>query len=332
MTYRLSHLFWGTGYLSLGFAAFDAVGAIAAVCVMVASTAIAQLNSIPRLSILVASVLGILLMTGQLLSGSCFPCNRSLHSIRNLVQVTIFYDMQHKKLPNHPSDDPAEPPTAWPVRLLTEIEQPAMAEEYDYTQPWDHPNNAKLLAPRLFVDANHRGSQERIFCAIVGPETTWGDGSQGRSLSEVQDDPGETILFVEVDGHGIHWCEPRDLTVDEAVELLTSPVTPETGGQMCDAGYFWRSVNVRSIAMCNGRVYLQSEPLEQKTVLALITANGGEQVSLPEYDLVAKPPLDYRRAISYPLFILFSLTLLTRASFWAITEPEASAPGESTSE
>ena len=52
------------------------------------------------------------------------------------------------------------------------------------------------------------------YVAVVGPETAW-PGITGRKLSEITDDPASTILVLEVAHSGIHWMEPKDLTLDE---------------------------------------------------------------------------------------------------------------------
>jgi prepilin-type processing-associated H-X9-DG protein len=57
------------------------------------------------------------------------------------------------------------------------------------------------------------------YIAIIGPGTAWRDDGPVK-FSDLPDNGSHTVMAVEVVNSGVHWAEPRDLTVDEALEGL----------------------------------------------------------------------------------------------------------------
>ena len=57
------------------------------------------------------------------------------------------------------------------------------------------------------------------YMAIIGPGTAWREDGPVK-LSDLPDGGSHTVMAVEVVNSGVHWAEPRDLTVDEALEGL----------------------------------------------------------------------------------------------------------------
>jgi hypothetical protein len=57
------------------------------------------------------------------------------------------------------------------------------------------------------------------YLAVIGPGTAWREDGP-IELSDFPDGGAHTIMLVEVANSGVHWAEPRDLTVDEALENM----------------------------------------------------------------------------------------------------------------
>ncbi len=49
------------------------------------------------------------------------------------------------------------------------------------------------------------------YVAVIGPETAW-RGTKPLSLDQLED-PSRTILVIEKANSGIHWMEPRDVSI-----------------------------------------------------------------------------------------------------------------------
>jgi prepilin-type processing-associated H-X9-DG protein len=115
-------------------------------------------------------------------------------------------------------------------------------------------------------------AEETSYVMIVGERTIGGTPNETVRMSSVKDGTSNTILAIEVAASGIHWMEPRDMTVDEAVDYITNP---EASGQRhAHPG----GVNV---LLCDGSVQFIAETIDPQTLRALLTRDDGQAVSIP---------------------------------------------------
>jgi prepilin-type processing-associated H-X9-DG protein len=98
--------------------------------------------------------------------------------------------------------------------------QAPLYNAYDFTEPWDGPNNMKLLASRHSPyachsnhDANIPGASQTTYLAVVGPQAAW-NGDKSRKLADFGKDAASTIMLIEVADSDIPWTEPRDYSAD----------------------------------------------------------------------------------------------------------------------
>ena len=120
---------------------------------------------------------------------------------------------------------------SWRSVLLPFIEQQELYKEYDFSKPWNSPENMRLAdrMPATYATNYQKGKVTTNYLAIVGPETIWRtneDGSKAlpRRSSEVSDDRDSTLLFVENFGKEVHWLSPYDLEFDEMSFELDDPM------------------------------------------------------------------------------------------------------------
>lgn len=124
----------------------------------------------------------------------------------------------HTFPPAYIADKNGRPMHSWRVLILPDLGENDLYKQYDFSEPWDGPNNRKLLAarPRVYAcpadkEVQSPRSTETSYVAVVGPHSAW-LGSKPRKLSELS--AATTILLVETTDAGIPWTEPRDLSVD----------------------------------------------------------------------------------------------------------------------
>ncbi len=115
---------------------------------------------------------------------------------------------------------------SWRVLLLPFIDAGALYDRYDFSEPWDGPNNRQLVSqmPNSYVLPGEVPGNSGVtnYLAIVGPETVW-PGSVGKNFHDIAD-ASNTIMIVENRGSTICWMEPRDLELDNmSFELSTDP-------------------------------------------------------------------------------------------------------------
>jgi hypothetical protein len=158
---------------------------------------------------------------------------------------------------------------SWRVLLLPYIEQDNLYRQYDFSEPWDGPNNRRLAErmPRMYAYAgeDQPGNMTTNYLAVVGPETAW-PGSATISYDDVSDGTGTTILLVENRGMGVHWMEPRDLVLADMDLALNSPHGVSS------------KYDPPAVGMLNGGIYSLGPAVTPEILRAMLTIRGGEPV------------------------------------------------------
>lgn len=135
--------------------------------------------------------------------------------------------------PAYVPDEHGNPMHSWRVLILPYLELGDVYEQYDFSQPWNSPDNMALARshPEILdvFQCTYDGNRDTgwtSYVAIVGQETVW-PGAKSLDGEEVFSDR-EAILLTEVKQSGIHWMEPRDLSYEEATQGLIES-SPHSG-------------------------------------------------------------------------------------------------------
>jgi len=119
--------------------------------------------------------------------------------------------------PAYVADADGRPLHSWRVLLLPFLDQQELYQQYNFDEPWNGPNNRKLMPLRPGVYALHdetsQQAQETNYLAVVGRQTAW-PGSRAHKLGKQKTEGDQPILVVENVGSGVSWLEPRDLQFD----------------------------------------------------------------------------------------------------------------------
>jgi type II secretory pathway pseudopilin PulG len=145
------------------------------------------------------------------------------NNLKQIALALLYYEQANGCFPPaYVADKNGRPMHSWRVLILPYMEELYLYKTYDFTEPWDGLKNKKLLAnrPMGYVcpsdpNAYSPGSTQTSYVAVVGRNAAW-PGAKTRKLGSV-DFPGgvtNTIMVVEVANSGIHWTEPRDLSLD----------------------------------------------------------------------------------------------------------------------
>jgi hypothetical protein len=179
--------------------------------------------------------------------------------------------------PAYKADASGKPLYSWRVSLLPFLGEDNAYFQLDRSQPWNSPHNKKIvdsIEPWFFHCPSAKGERyETSYVAVVGPETAW-PGAKAMRLGDIGDRPGQTILLIEVVDSGIHWAEPRDWPYEWAIQgINTQPTMPGlSSGHRSGA----------QAAFFDGTVRFLPNDTPLETLRALLTANGGEEVTIPE--------------------------------------------------
>jgi Protein of unknown function (DUF1559) len=127
------------------------------------------------------------------------------------------------------ADETGRPMHSWRVLLLPYLEEEALYNDYDFSEPWDGPHNSRLLAkmPRLFScptrdSAATRRPSVTSYVLVSGPGTMF-PGAESTRYEQVTDGSDNTLAAVEISNVQIPWTKPEDLDVRTMSLLINDP-------------------------------------------------------------------------------------------------------------
>jgi hypothetical protein len=157
-------------------------------------------------------------------------------------------------------------PYSWRVAILPYLEQQALYSAYNFDEPWDGPNNRKLLEsmPSAYAHPSVRGGKSTYtsYFVFTGPDTMLGKGDKP-SFADVLDGTSNTLLAVEAK-RDVPWTKPEDIPFDARGPL------PELGGFTPD-GF--------NAGFGDGSVRFIKQTINPEVLRALITRAGGEVIN-----------------------------------------------------
>ena len=132
--------------------------------------------------------------------------NRSMCA-SNLRQISLALKIYHNLHGSYPPivsySATGRPMHSWRTHLLPIIEQPALAAQYDWTEPWNGPLNSRMNTARIRLFQCPRdltaNKSNITYLAIDVP------GAQ----------PGDPFVVIEVHGSGVGFFEPRDVSLTD---------------------------------------------------------------------------------------------------------------------
>jgi hypothetical protein len=169
------------------------------------------------------TLFGLVVLIGLMLPAvsAARAATRRLQCNNNMKQIALaLYNYRQANgcfPPAYIADKNGKPMHSWRVLILPYMEQQSLYKLYNFNEPWDGPNNKKLLAsrPRVYIcpsdmDAYTRKATCTSYVAVVGPKAAW----PGREPGKPTGDLSQTIMLVESCDTDIQWTEPKDVSLD----------------------------------------------------------------------------------------------------------------------
>ena len=144
------------------------------------------------------------------------------NNMRQLQLAMLNYESSFNEFPEATELDTAgKPMHSWRVRILPFIEEQALYDQYDFSQPWDSPTNLNLLdkMPNVFSCPCCEESNRTFYKLVVGPGTLF-DGGERTFDRIMVDGSSNTIAIVEDGQNPVEWTRPSDISIDEAIAAL----------------------------------------------------------------------------------------------------------------
>jgi beta-lactamase regulating signal transducer with metallopeptidase domain len=199
----------------------------------------------------------------------------SKNNLKKLAIAMLMYQDRQKTYPPavfYKRPD-GKTPYSWRVALLLDLGYEELYKQYNLDEPWDSPNNRKLLdkMPEVFrCPADKADSTNASYFALVGPVTMFekndtGGFKAGTKMKDVRDGTAHTILLVEAK-RDIPWTKPEDIAYDPEKAL------PELGG-FFDDGFH--------AVFADGSVHFIPKTISENVLRLLINKDERQPVQLP---------------------------------------------------
>jgi hypothetical protein len=147
----------------------------------------------------------------------------------NLKQIGLALNNYHNANGHFPManavDQNGTPLFSWRVEILPMLGYDKLYKSFEKDEPWNSPHNAKILGQESIKqynctsDVREKDDFTTNYIAIIGPGTVWREDGPIK-FSDLPDGGSHTVMLVEVANSGVHWAEPRDFTVDAALERM----------------------------------------------------------------------------------------------------------------
>jgi Protein of unknown function (DUF1559) len=192
-------------------------------------------------------------------------CKNNLRQIGMALQN--YHDTYKTFPPAFVADEQGKPMHSWRVLILPYLGRLDLYARYDFSEPWDGPNNSRLALemPAVYACPSHPGAGGSFtaYAAVFGDACVF-RGAEAVKQSDINDGLSNTLLVGEVSQAGLHWMAPVDIDVSQ------NPGVGNTNGfssYHIGGGHF---------LMGDGAVRFISQDVSQGAFQALTTRAGGE--------------------------------------------------------
>ncbi len=222
----------------------------------------------------------VLRLFGPVLASARVTRQRS-QSVNNLKQIGLAFHNYHayhaanNHFPASANRDRGKFPYSWRVAILPYINEQELFNQYRFDEPWNSPNNSKLIdrMPAIYAYPTWSGgpsSRSQTSYFVLTGDSTIGGTEGGATIAEITDGTSNTILAVE-SSQQVPWTKPEDIQV--APKDPTS-LLPDLGG-FTPEGF--------NVLFADGSVHFLKKSVRPNVLKALMTRNGGEVVSSDAY-------------------------------------------------
>ncbi|MGH7169411.1 MAG: DUF1559 domain-containing protein, partial [Gemmataceae bacterium] len=221
------------------------------------------------LSCVVLALLGLLLPAVQKVREAATRA-QSINNLKQMMLAMHNYNVAYNTLPPAGVGAPGLPPArrkpllSWRVAILPFIDQQLLYNQFKLDEPWNGPNNIKLLArmPKIYMlpGDGKTPSDHTHYQVFVGNGAAF-DKTRGHGIADFTDGTSNTILIVEAE-KAVPWTKPEDVSFDPS-----KPIVPLM------SRYFH---GVFHVAMADGSVRQVVPAISENTLKAAITRRGGD--------------------------------------------------------
>lgn len=181
---------------------------------------------------IIAALVGVDLLLPRVGSG---PGSSRIACSNNLKQIALGLHNYHAANgcfpPAYVTDKNGRRMHSWRALILPYVEGEPLYGVYDFNEPWDGPNNRKLirLRPAAYSCPGEYAQvvedpTRTAYLAVVGTNAAW-PGTQARSTRDpaLAGKLDTTIMLIETADSNIAWSQPDDLPLDDLESTGKTP-------------------------------------------------------------------------------------------------------------
>lgn len=226
--WRIRHLFYATTFYASGIALGPTTIWATTLWLLISFFALRKRDGLSAIKLLLWVALGVLFVSAMLPNVHVHRTPRAetvcQNNLRQIALAIHSYESDHGNLPESRVLGPNQKPLhSWRVLILPYLEEDLLYEQYRFDEPWDGPNNRKLhnQMPDVFKCPTCDVRVHTTYKMVRGMGTAFVDG-QSKKFSDIKDGTAQTGLLIEDAGNPVHWMQPTDLTLEEAVKVFSN--------------------------------------------------------------------------------------------------------------
>jgi hypothetical protein len=266
LRYRLIHFFYAMALFAASFALFESTGFLVALFVLGFWLIVFMVEPTRYgLAFAVLAAFLFLCLASSCLTLAVMEARRGTHAHtycpNNLKQLGLglhnYHDSFGQFPPTYFADSNGNRLHSWRTMILPYTEQSDVYKKYDLSEPWDGPTNSKLHKTRI---SYHLCPEDKLdfagetsYVAVCGEGATWTD-QNALELSEFFRGSSNTVLVIETHHSGIHWMEPRDISIEAAIQELSHPDFVTDEGHRGKEFFFDYGLRGHNALMADGSV------------------------------------------------------------------------------
>ena len=220
----------------------------------------------------------------------------AMFRLNQLTRACKAYQADYGALPPaYLCDSAGKPIHSWRVLILPYMNKKSLYATYNFAEPWNSPNNQKLL-PQIPDEFR------LIRSAPLDPQT-------GVLAVTHPQRPAETVILMNDESRTVPWTKPVDISMDQATESL---LNPPTNRFFWNRGFLWSTAYGHLIVLF-GSGSLFVTPHDRQDVDKLI--HMAEGADFDDYSSVLKPEHPWRE-VHYGN--IFRLLVFLIVALWPI--------------
>ena len=146
----------------------------------------------------------------------------------NLKQIVLAWHVYHDSNKTMPPQMVGKG-LSWRVAILPFLEQGELYQKFKLDEPWDSPENIKLLPlmPKIYESSKIKAPPGQTFLqSFVGPNTINKVPQKAMSMTQIVDGTSNTIILAEA-VRPVEWTKPEDIKIDPKQPIVLGGADPK---------------------------------------------------------------------------------------------------------